>query len=129
MFLRPWFYPRECRTFPSIHNERLVIEIQDQAGESWWLALVGGFGVGTIKLPVGIGPQARIRQGQELAFFELGSTVCIAAPKPLLIEQDLQTVSAGDPMPILLREARAKPRFHANSRRGLPEAQFEESFF
>jgi phosphatidylserine decarboxylase len=127
MFLRPWFYPRECRTFPSIHNERLVIEIQDLAGESWWLAMVGGFGVGTIKLPLGIGPQVQIRQGQELAFFELGSTVCIAAPRPLLIEQDLQTVSAGDPMPILLREAYAKPLLHPHELPVLPEVQYEES--
>jgi phosphatidylserine decarboxylase len=79
-FLRPWFYKRESVSQPAFENERLVVSIEDHNEKIWKLALVGGFGVGSIhvKSQIRIGDQ--IKSGQEIGFFSLGSTVCMMIP-------------------------------------------------
>ncbi|MGZ3692134.1 MAG: phosphatidylserine decarboxylase, partial [Pseudobdellovibrio sp.] len=47
IFLRPWFYKRDDVSYPAFRNERVVFEIVDENNKSWFVALVGGFGVGT----------------------------------------------------------------------------------
>lgn len=94
-FLRPWLYEKESRSYPAHHNERTVFEIEDPQQKTWWITLVGGFGVGTIKLTSEVLVGAHVNVGQEIAWFELGSTVCIAAPCTIHVERYLQSVHAG----------------------------------
>ncbi len=94
-FLRPWLYEKESRSYPAHHNERTVFEIEDMNQKTWWVTLVGGFGVGTIKMTRETYVGALLAVGQEIAWFELGSTVCIASPYAIPVERYLQGVSAG----------------------------------
>lgn len=94
-FLRPWLYDKESRSYPAHHNERTVLEIEDTNQKTWWVTLVGGFGVGTIKLTEKTQVGALLSVGQEIGWFELGSTVCIASPYVIPIERYLQSVRAG----------------------------------
>lgn len=95
IFLRPWFYKKEDVSYPAFRNERYVFEIKDKNNQTWYLAMVGGFGVGSIELESGIGKGSRVQAGQEIAKFNLGSTVCLAMPVQVKIEQFLQTVRPG----------------------------------
>lgn len=79
-FLRPWLYPRAQASEPSFHNERVVLEIEDSFGQSWFLAFVGGMGVGQIELSHSIEVGAQVEVGQEIGLFLLGSTCCMAIP-------------------------------------------------
>lgn len=94
-FLRPWLYEKESRSYPAYHNERTVFEIEDLNQKIWWVTLVGGFGVVTIKLTQEARVGARLNVGQEMAWFELGSTVCVASPYSIPISHYLQSVHAG----------------------------------
>jgi phosphatidylserine decarboxylase len=97
-FLRPWFYERSDISFPAFRNERVIFEIADSDNKIWYVAMVGGFGVGTIELSVNTKVGAGVALGQELAMFKLGSTVCIASPDFLNIEKYLMPVKVGDPL-------------------------------
>ncbi len=94
-FLRPWFYKRDQVSFPSIKNERTIIRFSDSKLNSWYLAFVGGFGVGTIELEPLTRVGAIFNSGQELGHFNLGSTICMASPYEIPISQYLQEVDIG----------------------------------
>ena len=95
IFLRPWFYKRGDVSYPAVRNERYIFEIIDQLDRPWYLAMVGGFGVGSIELANNFTIGSQVRAGQEIAKFNLGSTVCLATPMQIKIERFLQTVCVG----------------------------------
>ncbi len=95
-FLRPWFYDRKSVSAPSFVNERYVLEIVDTKNRSWFLSFVGGMGVGNIKLTDGLGIGSTVRCGDELGYFLLGSTCCIAAPIDLKKFSYLQKIEVGE---------------------------------
>lgn len=108
-FLRPWFYARADVSRPAFRNERVTLEMLDDRQRTWYMTLVGGFGVGTIRLKETVGPGAVINVGQELGLFELGSTVCLASPEPLNVRTDLQPVFVGQRMPLMFSGAAEMP--------------------
>lgn len=81
VLLRPWAYPKNP-SFPALRNERFNIDLLTSKGMKWFLSIVGGIAVGTILLSDGVEVGSLIDIGDELATFLLGSTCCIAAPKP-----------------------------------------------
>jgi phosphatidylserine decarboxylase len=95
VFLRPWFYRRADVSYPAIRNERVIFEIADQNNKPWYMAMVGGFGVGTIELSAGIAIGSLVTVGQEIGKFKLGSTVCLATPVGVDVQKFLQQVSVG----------------------------------
>ena len=95
VFLRPWFYPRGEASTPAFRNERLIIEMLDLRGRPLYLAMVGGFGVGSIEINSDISLGTFVTVGQELAKFNLGSTVCLATPFATQIEKYLDLVNVG----------------------------------
>jgi phosphatidylserine decarboxylase len=78
--LRPWIY-QQNPSLPAFRNERYNIDITDEEGKVWYLSVVGGPAVGTIKLPDGLAVGYYIEKLEELALFYLGSTCCLAAPR------------------------------------------------
>ena len=96
IFLRPWFYSRADVSYPAVRNERFVFEITDQYSQKWYLAMVGGFGVGSIDIENGLGLNSAVSVGQEMARFNLGSTVCLATPMEIKVDQFLQIVNPGE---------------------------------
>jgi phosphatidylserine decarboxylase len=97
IFLRPWFYSRDTVSLPAFKNERLILQIKDLADRDWWLAFVGGFGVGTIEVSKKIHIGSEVLLGQELGQFNLGSTVCIASPiKQNINKSYLDNVNVGE---------------------------------
>lgn len=96
IFLRPWFYKRADVSYPAVRNERFVFQIEDQNKQSWYLAMVGGFGVGSIDISNGLLKGSQVFAGQEIAKFNLGSTVCLATPTSIEVKQFLQIVRPGD---------------------------------
>ena len=95
IFLRPWFYERSDVSYPSFRNERVIYEIEDAEKKVWYLAMVGGFGVGSIEVFSQADENSEVRVGQQIGRFKLGSTVCIASPYSLVSENYLQTVVVG----------------------------------
>lgn len=95
IFLRPWFYKRHEVSYPAFKNERIIFEITDSFEEIWYLAMVGGFGVGTIEISRECLNGGPVHVGQEIAKFDLGSTVCLATPCKIQVHQFLETVSVG----------------------------------
>lgn len=77
--LRPWIY-KNNPSIPAFRNERVNIDIIDEYGRTWYLSIVGGPAVGTIKMSDKVFVGAKVSAAQELALFLLGSTCCIAAP-------------------------------------------------
>ncbi len=77
--LRPWIY-RQNPSLPAFRNERYNIDITDNHNKVWYLSIVGGPAVGTIKLPKEVTVGAYIEKLEELAVFYLGSTCCMASP-------------------------------------------------
>lgn len=77
--LRPWIY-KQNPSLPAFRNERYNIDITDSEGKIWYLSIVGGPAVGTIKLNKEIIEGAKVEKLNELALFHLGSTCCMAAP-------------------------------------------------
>jgi phosphatidylserine decarboxylase len=100
LFLRPWLYKKMYASYPATKNERVIFELLDNSGKKWFLALVGGFGVGTIEVQKGVAVGSFIKLGDELGHFNLGSTVCIAAPFEIQVNEYLQTVKLGDSLMI-----------------------------
>ena len=98
VFLRPWFYKREDVSYPAFRNERVTIELEDVRKKSWFVTLVGGFGVGSIELLQGLEVGRNLNAGDEMAYFKLGSTICIASPYSLHLSQYLQKVFVGQKM-------------------------------
>jgi len=96
VFLRPWFYKRADVSFPAIRNERVVFEILDNHHQLWYLAMVGGFGVGSVQIGRNLHPGSEVKVGEEIAKFDLGSTVCLATPMRLQPNRFLQTVNPGE---------------------------------
>lgn len=95
IFLRPWFYKRSDVSYPAVRNERYIFEIIDHQQTPWYLAMVGGFGVGSIDVTNNFSVGSFVQAGQEIAKFNLGSTVCLATPVKIKVEGFLETVSAG----------------------------------
>ena len=80
IILRPWIY-KQNPSLPAFRNERYNIDITDTEGRIWYLSIVGGPAVGTIKLPAVICVGKEVKKLDELALFYLGSTCCMAAPE------------------------------------------------
>lgn len=97
-FLRPWFYARTDVSYPAFRNERVIFEISDANDRPWYLAMVGGFGVGTIIVAPGVSVGTRLAVGDELAKFNMGSTVCLATPRRFVIGRYMQKVTVGSPL-------------------------------
>lgn len=95
-FLRPWFYEKKNVSSPSFINERYILEILDEQNQSWFLSFIGGMGVGNIKLSEGLKIGSQINSGDELGYFLLGSTCCIAAPVKTKKFSYLQKIEAGE---------------------------------
>jgi phosphatidylserine decarboxylase len=98
IFLRPWFYQRTDVSYPALRNERMIFEIEDAQNKTWYMAMVGGFGVGSIELQKHIQVGTQITVGEDIAKFNLGSTVCIASPYDISVDKYLQTVVVGEKM-------------------------------
>jgi phosphatidylserine decarboxylase len=79
--LRPWIYSQNP-SLPAFRNERYNIDIKDRQGKDWFLSVVGGPAVGTIKINDAVKVGASVEKLEELAVFYLGSTCCMAAPIP-----------------------------------------------
>lgn len=94
VLLRPWVYQNEP-SLPAIRNERVNLVITDKQNRPWYLSIVGGPAVGTIVLHPSIVKGASIDIISELGLFLLGSTCCIASPKPTTIQTG-HHVSVGD---------------------------------
>ncbi len=82
VLLRPWIYQNDP-SLPALRNERVNVDIKAPDGQTWFLSIVGGPAVGTIVMAEHAGLGSIIEIGQELATFLLGSTCCIASPKPV----------------------------------------------
>jgi phosphatidylserine decarboxylase len=95
-FLRPWFYKRSEVSKPSLVNERVILEIKDAKDKSWYLAIVGGMGVGTIILNGAIDIDLLLNCGDEIGHFLLGSTLCLALPYGLASLKYMKSVMAID---------------------------------
>lgn len=78
--LRPWIY-KQNPSVPAFRNERVNMDIVDEQNRKWYLSIVGGPAVGTIKLPKHIKLNATVDKLDEIAIFLLGSTCCMAAPE------------------------------------------------
>ncbi len=96
LFLRPWAYP-DRPSLPALCNERVNIDLIDDAGRPWYVSIIGGPLVATIELAEKMKLGARFIIGERLGGFLLGSTCCIAAPlspsKPVN-----QRVAVGEPL-------------------------------
>ena len=101
IFLRPWFYKNGDVSYPAFRNERFIFEIKDSQNRPWFLAMIGGFGVGTIELAPQAVLGAKIKVGEEIGRFNLGSTVCLALPHAAHIQKFLQTVQVGQKIQII----------------------------
>lgn len=95
-FLRPWLYGENKVSSPSFVNERCIIEIADRQSRSWFLSFVAGMGVGHIKLTEGLSVGSQLISGDEIGYFLLGSTCCIAAPVELKKFSYLQKIGIGE---------------------------------
>ena len=82
LLLRPWLY-KDNPSFPALKNERVIVGIRDDLGRVWQLAIVGGPGVATITGYEHLRPGMPVKRAEELAYFMMGSTCCIASPEPV----------------------------------------------
>lgn len=82
VLLRPWVYKHDP-SHPAMRNERVNVTIEDDKGRNWYLSIVGGPAVGTIKIDEDVTIGKYINIGDEVGKFLLGSTCCIAAPEPV----------------------------------------------
>lgn len=80
IILRPWIY-KHNPSLPAFRNERYNIDVTDDKGRIWYMSVVGGPAVGTIKLANSISVGNSVEKLDELALFFLGSTCCMAAPE------------------------------------------------
>ena len=93
--LRPWIYSYNPST-PAFRNERINIDILDENGKTWYLSIIGGPAVGAIHLAKAVQKNKSIKVLQELAVFHLGSTCCMAAPKPMRNHKEGDWIEIGD---------------------------------
>lgn len=93
--LRPWIY-KQNPSLPALRNERYNIDLIDDQGRTWYLSIVGGPAVGTIALPNNIKVGAEIGKLDQIALFYLGSTCCMAAPRPPRFHSKNSFVGVGD---------------------------------
>jgi phosphatidylserine decarboxylase len=100
VFLRPWFYKRSDVSYPAFRNERVLFEITDLQNRPWYMAMVGGFGVGSIEILNEFLLGGNVLAGQEIAKFNLGSTVCLALPDGVEALDFLQTVHVGQKLEV-----------------------------
>lgn len=98
-FLRPWLYPRDRVSEPALRNERVVIEIEDGEGRSWFLCFVAGMGVGGLKLADAVVVGNKISCGQEIGVFLMGSTCCMAIPRAVEGLRYMLAVDVGTSIP------------------------------
>jgi phosphatidylserine decarboxylase len=80
IILRPWIY-KHNPSLPALRNERYNIDVTDDKGRIWYMSVVGGPAVGTIKLSNSISVGNSVEKLDELALFYLGSTCCMASPE------------------------------------------------
>ena len=99
-FLRPWFYKKSEVSKPSLVNERVILEIRDVKNNPWYLAIVGGMGVGTIVLNANVNTNQFVNCGDEIGHFLLGSTICLAIPDGLEGLHYMKSVTAMGTMPL-----------------------------
>jgi len=85
VLLRPWIYTNEP-SLPAMINERVNLTIDDTLGKTWYLSIVGGPAVGTIRMSKKITKYAQVVVGEEVGLFLLGSTCCIVSPQPIATE-------------------------------------------
>jgi phosphatidylserine decarboxylase len=86
-------------------NERAALRFSTERGP-FWLVMVGALNVGRIRVvgvePGRAGSPRRFERGEELARFELGSTVVLVAPrtgpKPLATLALARPVRMGEPI-------------------------------
>jgi len=97
-FLRPWLYKKSEVSYPALVNERVVISMTDSYNKIWVLCLVAGMGVGNILLEPLIKVGSSISVGEEVAHFEMGSTVCLLAPYDLENQGYLAHIQPGEEM-------------------------------
>lgn len=95
VILRPWIY-RQNPSLPAFRNERYNIDITDSQGKDWFLSVVGGPAVGTIKINSFVKEGTFVDKLNELAVFYLGSTCCMAAPFPPKYHGKNTFVEVGD---------------------------------
>lgn len=95
-FLRPWLYKTNQASEPAFVNERIVVEVVDAASQSWFISFVGGMGVGQIKIHEKFNIGGTMTCGEEIGLFLLGSTCCLAVPKPVKKFKYLEKVAVGD---------------------------------
>lgn len=100
LFLRPWLYNFTTPTLPAFKNERFNIDILDERGEKWFLSFVGGMGVGTIRFHPGIAVGKKLKIGDELGLFLLGSTCCMAIPAHVDSLKPMQSINAFQKIPL-----------------------------
>ena len=97
VLLRPWVYPGKP-SLPALRNERLNLDIVDSNGVKWFLSIVGGLAVGTIRLSEGLQLNSPVVVGQDIAQFLLGSTCCIASPVAVEKAKVGEQVEMGQPL-------------------------------
>ena len=79
LLLRPWAY-RNKPSLPAFTNERVNTAIRDDYGRDWFLSIVGGPVVGSIRALACLQAGQPVIVGQKIATFELGSTCCMISP-------------------------------------------------
>lgn len=99
-FLRPWLYRPRDISLPAFKNERVIVEIVDEKKRSWFITFVGGMGVGKIHLHDTIKIGARIERTDEIGYFLLGSTCCLAIPEECEDLSYMQRVQVGEEIPV-----------------------------
>ncbi|MCB0323532.1 MAG: phosphatidylserine decarboxylase, partial [Bdellovibrionales bacterium] len=95
---RPWAY-RQKPSLPAFNNERVNLAIRDRDGKDWFLSIVGGPIVGSIRMLEGIVAGRTVTVGEKLATFELGSTCCMVSPVNPSAEVG-HAVAVGDPLEV-----------------------------
>ena len=72
--------------------------IVDEEGNTWYISIVGGPGVGAIVLGDETSIESSVEVGKEIATFLLGSTCCIASPIPVTKNKIGDQVFMGKPL-------------------------------
>jgi phosphatidylserine decarboxylase len=95
-FLRPWLYKKSLVSLPAFKNERIIIEIEDTSGRSWFVTFIGGMGVGKIKLHENVQVGNSIETSDEIGLFLLGSTCCLAIPEVIENLHYMKKIQVGE---------------------------------
>ena len=95
-FLRPWLYKKSLVSLPAFKNERIIIEIEDTSGRSWFITFIGGMGVGRIKLHENVQVGNKLEHADEIGLFLLGSTCCLAIPEAIEKLSYMKKIQVGE---------------------------------